>query len=103
MLLSLLMRENDSGYVYCSENHMDKITGTIIKEKSEGEIAANGHAMNGLITSSNRKFEPVSIPPAKVHETLSKHILADGFDLVIDLKNSQGSWLQDARSGKRFL
>ena len=97
------MQENDSGYVYCSENHMDKITGTIIKEKSEGEVAANGHATNGLITSSNRKFEPVSIPPAKVHETLSKHILADGFDLVIDLKNSQGSWLQDARSGKRFL
>ncbi len=30
-------------------------------------------------------------------------MLADGFDLVIDLKNSQGTWLQDARSGKRYL
>jgi L-lysine 6-transaminase len=30
-------------------------------------------------------------------------MLADGFDLVVDLKKSKGSWIEDARSGKRYL
>src|ERR1041385_7631376 len=62
----------------------------------------NGHTVhsNG---HSHRKFEQVKIAPTKVHETLNKHMLADGFDLVVDLKKSQGSWIEDARSGKRFL
>jgi L-lysine 6-transaminase len=82
---------------------MDKIKETIAKEKQETGIASNGHTTNGNNMPAHRRFEPVSISPTKVHETLAKHMLADGFDLVIDLKNSQGSWLQDARSGKRFL
>ena len=50
-----------------------------------------------------KKFEPVHIEPEKVHETLDRHLLADGFDLIVDLKNSRGSWIVDARSGKRYL
>jgi L-lysine 6-transaminase len=34
---------------------------------------------------------------------LSRHILADGLDLVLDLRASQGSWLVDERSGRRYL
>src|SRR5438270_13964963 len=46
---------------------------------------------------------PVHIEAGKVHETLAKHMLVDGFDLVVDLEKSQGSWIYDARTGKRFL
>lgn len=46
---------------------------------------------------------PVHLQPADVHQTLSRHMLADGFDMVIDLKKSQGSYIHDSRHGKRFL
>src|SRR2546422_1228914 len=46
---------------------------------------------------------PVHIEAGKVHETLAKHLLVDGFDLVVDLEKSQGTWIYDARTGKRFL
>jgi L-lysine 6-transaminase len=36
-------------------------------------------------------------------ETLGRHLLIDGFDVVVDLKKSKGSYLVDARSGKRYL
>jgi L-lysine 6-transaminase len=51
----------------------------------------------------NKKFTPVSIAPDDVHMTLSRHMLADGFDMVIDLKKSQGCRIYDSRHGKRFL
>src|SRR5437868_15336101 len=46
---------------------------------------------------------PVHIEAGKVHEMLAKHLLVDGFDLVVDLEKSQGSWIYDARTGKKFL
>ncbi len=39
----------------------------------------------------------------KVKQTLSRHILADGFDFVMDLENSHGSWIHDSLSGKNYL
>lgn len=36
-------------------------------------------------------------------EILSRHILADGYDFVMDLEKSHGSWLYDSNSGKEFL
>jgi L-lysine 6-transaminase len=39
----------------------------------------------------------------QVHEVLSRSILADGFDLVLDLTRSAGSYLVDARDGRRYL
>jgi L-lysine 6-transaminase len=48
-------------------------------------------------------FTPVTIAPTDVHKTLSKHMMADGFDMVIDLKKSQGSYIYDSRYGKKFL
>jgi L-lysine 6-transaminase len=41
--------------------------------------------------------------PDRVHETLRRHLLVDGFDLVLDTRNSRGSWLVDARDGSRRL
>ena len=45
----------------------------------------------------------MSIEPKKVHETLSKYIIVDGFDLILDLKKSQGCRIYDSRSGKYML
>ena len=43
------------------------------------------------------------IAPGDVIDTLSRHLLFDGYDLVLDLDRSQGSWLVDARDGTRYL
>jgi L-lysine 6-transaminase len=40
---------------------------------------------------------------SRVHETLSGHILADGFDFVVDLNESHGSYLRDKRDGSDIL
>ena len=39
----------------------------------------------------------------KVKQTLGKHILADGFDFVMDYAKSQGSWIVDRLTGDKFL
>ena len=44
-----------------------------------------------------------AVSPAEVHETLRRHIFADGYDIVLDLERSQGSHLYDAKSGRRLL
>src|SRR5664279_2812703 len=43
------------------------------------------------------------ITAAQVHETIGRHMLVDGFELVLDLTASQGSQLVDARDGTRYL
>src|SRR5690349_3760969 len=43
------------------------------------------------------------ITPAGVHDGLSRHLLADGYDLVLDLERSQGRRLWDARGGRAYL
>jgi len=42
----------------------------------------------------------MSIKPTEVHKTLSKHMLADGFNLVLDLKKSKGCRIYNSRAGK---
>lgn len=44
-----------------------------------------------------------SLSPADVHQTLQRHLFADGYDIVLDLERSQGSYLHDAKSGRRLL
>jgi L-lysine 6-transaminase len=41
--------------------------------------------------------------PTEVHTTLGKYMLADGFDLVLDLKKSKGCRIYDSRTGTWFL
>jgi L-lysine 6-transaminase len=43
------------------------------------------------------------IQPAEVHSVLGRHMLADGFDIVMDLKKSKGSWVFDAKRGRAVL
>ncbi len=59
----------------------------------------NHTATNG----SPAPFSSVRILPTDVHKSLSKHMLADGFDMVIDLKKSKGAYIYDSRYGKKFL
>jgi L-lysine 6-transaminase len=44
-----------------------------------------------------------AVTPSSVHETLGRHLLVDGFDLVLDLHASRGSTLVDARDGTAYL
>jgi L-lysine 6-transaminase len=44
-----------------------------------------------------------TIAPKDVIASLNRHILADGFDIVVDLEKTQGSWLVDARDGRRYV
>ena len=79
---------------------------TIPDGKPVIQVESNGNHTNGhgkSLSETAAKFETVRIAPQKVHESLEKHILADGFDLVVDLKKSKGSWIEDSRSGKRYL
>ncbi|HVS31302.1 MAG TPA: L-lysine 6-transaminase [Thermoanaerobaculia bacterium] len=45
----------------------------------------------------------IIINPSDVHSVLSRHMLADGYDIVMDLQKSRGSWLFDARRGRSVL
>src|SRR5689334_22308363 len=40
---------------------------------------------------------------ADVRDSLARHLLVDGFHLVLDTRRSSGSWLVDARDGWRYL
>ncbi|MFC4945533.1 L-lysine 6-transaminase [Pseudonocardia sp. GCM10023141] len=44
-----------------------------------------------------------TVAPGAVHDTLRRHMLVDGFDLVLDTEASRGSWIVDARDGTRHL
>ena len=43
------------------------------------------------------------IAPPEVLTSLRKHMLIDGFDMVLDLQKSHGSWLIDATTGRSFV
>ena len=38
-----------------------------------------------------------------VHDSLARHLLVDGFDLVLDLQRSRGATLVDERDGATYL
>jgi L-lysine 6-transaminase len=43
------------------------------------------------------------IDPHKVKALLARYILTEGFDFIVDLDESRGSWLVDQRNGDRYL
>jgi L-lysine 6-transaminase len=45
----------------------------------------------------------IHVQPAEVHNVLGRHMLADGYDIVMDLRRSRGSWLFDSRRGRNVL
>lgn len=48
-------------------------------------------------------FRRPEIPSAQVHDSLRRHILVDGYPLVIDLENSRGSIVRDAITGRELV
>ena len=46
---------------------------------------------------------PNALQPSEVHSSLSRHLLVDGMELVLDLTASQGSRLVDSRDGSSYL
>lgn len=48
-------------------------------------------------------FRRADVPAGAVHETLRRHLLVDGYPLVIDLEKSQGSLVRDAASGRELI
>lgn len=45
----------------------------------------------------------LEVPPSKVRRILSRHILTDGLDIIVDMKRSRGSYLVDARTKRKYL
>jgi L-lysine 6-transaminase len=61
--------------------------------------------MNNDILKSNNDvfFEYPSITPVNVHRTIQNYMLADGFEFVLDLENSKGASLIDARNNDIYI
>lgn len=47
--------------------------------------------------------QTLDIKANKVKETVGKHVLADGFDFVMDIEKSHGSWLYDKLTDREYL
>lgn len=43
------------------------------------------------------------IPAPMVRPTIAKHMLADGFEIVLDIRRSHGSWVHDSEGDRDFL
>ncbi|BBB32561.1 L-lysine 6-transaminase [Thermotomaculum hydrothermale] len=48
-------------------------------------------------------MESIKVQPNDVLKTLEKHLLVDGFHIVLDLEKSEGCYMVDARDGKRYI
>ncbi len=59
--------------------------------------------MNNNYFEDNVMEQNSFIPADKVHETLAKNMLVDGFPIVLDLENSKGSKLIDLRTGESYM
>jgi L-lysine 6-transaminase len=55
--------------------------------------------MASVLAASDRQL----LEPGQVHDVLARSILVDGLDFVLDLDRSAGSYLVDARDGRRYL
>jgi len=53
--------------------------------------------------SGQTRASQSKVAPTQAIPTLKKHMLVDGYEIILDLKNSKGSYIVDARNGKRYL
>ncbi|MCL5029722.1 MAG: L-lysine 6-transaminase [Bacteroidetes bacterium] len=59
---------------------------------------------NDILKSSNDVVcEHSTITPNNVHEVISKYMLADGFEFVLDIEKSHGVKIVDAKTGNVYL
>ncbi|MGH2566996.1 MAG: L-lysine 6-transaminase [Bacteroidota bacterium] len=82
-----------------TENMQEKI----IPMKSPVTPETAEKAGQGTLLEKPTTKNPVKVHPTEVHTTLAKHMQVDGFDLVVDLKRSQGAYIYDSRFNKRYL
>ncbi|MFC3197368.1 L-lysine 6-transaminase [Parapedobacter deserti] len=45
----------------------------------------------------------IAITPEDVHQTISKHVLADGYDITFDMERSQGVIIHDSKHQRQLL
>jgi L-lysine 6-transaminase len=74
---------------------------TARKTEKARPLARKTHRTNHHVTRP--RSGRFLVTPEKALDTLRKYMLVDGFDVVIDLQRSKGSYLIDARDGKRYL
>jgi L-lysine 6-transaminase len=83
------------------------MTETLIapREKAAARILPMPSSADEIVRAEEKPTtkNPIKIAPNEVHTTLAKHMLVDGFDLIIDLKRSQGAYVYDSRYNKRYL
>ncbi|NCS87190.1 MAG: L-lysine 6-transaminase [Ignavibacteriales bacterium CG_4_9_14_3_um_filter_30_11] len=48
-------------------------------------------------------YKKYNVNTEDVHSVIAKYMLADGFDLVLDLENSKGARIVDAKTGDEYL
>ncbi len=65
------------------------------------EVAASGRATDQPVHPN--PMHPNDLRPNDVRSTIAAHMLADGFELVLDLDASRGSTMVDARDGTEYL
>jgi L-lysine 6-transaminase len=53
--------------------------------------------------ADSTKTTGIDVAPEKVLETCRKHLLVDGFPIVVDLENSAGARLRDKADGREYL
>jgi L-lysine 6-transaminase len=73
------------------------------KKKTKNPKRSTRHLTARATVPRRVKVTRSIVKPADVLATLSRYILVDGFEIVIDLRKSKGPYIIDARSGKRYL
>src|SRR5207244_1528807 len=68
-----------------------------------GRIDIIGRAKESPMSVTPIINRRLHVHPADVHVVLARHMLADGYDLVIDLANYKGSWVLDSKLGLALL
>jgi L-lysine 6-transaminase len=81
----------------------DTLTANPERAVTKAQTAATAKTESILNEEKPTTKNPIKIAPTEVHSTLAKHMLVDGFDLIVDLKRSQGAYLFDSRYNKRYL
>lgn len=82
---------------------MKKRTATTRRTARTRAAARKGGRTTAATRTVRRRAPAFLTSPDAVFPTLRKHMLVDGFDIIIDLKKSRGSFIVDARTGKLYL
>ena len=77
--------------------------GKFIQQTPVGELTPKAAKTNEPFFNREPMRTTHTIAPDQVHDVLKKHILADGYDVVLDLDKSQGAYLYDSKHNKKYL